>query len=150
MSVLLEALKSEVTALSAKIATFEAQSKVAAAFPITINFPALNAGERYVGAIVRADGLREHIILLPGDNDGTTWKKQMDWANSIGGDLPNRVEQALLFATMKDEFKGSYYWSNTLTSDSGCAWSQDFDDGSQNCSSVGSDYRARAVRRVSF
>lgn len=113
-----------------------------------LTIPPLNEGEIYIGCIGNAKGEVEHVILLPGDNDDATWKAQMDWAKSIGGDLPNRVEQAMLFANFRDEFKKDWYWSNELlASGSACAWGQGFGYGYQGYNLMGGLYRARAVRR---
>ncbi|HCE10887.1 MAG TPA: hypothetical protein DEQ40_20220, partial [Oxalobacteraceae bacterium] len=111
--------------------------------------PELNPGERYVGAIISADGTkRDHIILLPGELEGANWKDAMDWAKSLGGDLPNRCESALLFATLKNEFKPEWHWTNEeLASDPGYAWLQVFDDGFQINCLKSYEGRARAVRR---
>ena len=109
--------------------------------------PETAEGERYIGAIVDAQGTTTHIILLPGSTKAD-WKSAMKWAASIGGDLPNRVEQALLFATAKDEFKAAAYWSNV--SESGWAWYQYFDIGTQITSLKLNGLRARAVRRLTI
>lgn len=110
-------------------------------------FP-LAEGERYIGGIVDSAGVTTHIILLPGEFEGS-WKQSMEWAAEQGGDLPNRVEQALLFATAKDAFEPTWYWSNTEhASDSGWAWVQDFNDGFQDGCHKGDYTRARAVRRL--
>jgi hypothetical protein len=103
-------------------------------FSVDPKLPEMNPGERYAGCIISADGaIRHHIILLPGDIDSTSWKKQMEWAASIGGELPGRVESALLFATMKDEFKPEWYWLREQhASDSVYAWLQTFGDGTQD------------------
>jgi hypothetical protein len=110
--------------------------------------PELNEGEIYVGAIIAPDGTGHHVILLDGDHDDSDWDASMAWAKSIGGDLPDRVEQALLFKHLADRFKQSWYWSNTQhsgTSDS--AWYQYFNYGNQGYSSKYYELRARAVRR---
>ena len=70
-----------------------------------MKIPKLNNGETYVGAIINPDGTGHHIILLDGDNDDADWNTQMEWAKSIGGDLPDRIEQSMLFAHLKDRFK---------------------------------------------
>jgi hypothetical protein len=131
------------------ITTFEANAKLSAAFPITLNFPTLNAGEQYVGAIISANGAkREHIILLPGEVKSAKWQAAMDWAASIGGHLPNRCESALLSATMKDQFKPEWHW--TCEQDAALpdyAWVQGFDYGGQDNDLKSVEYRARAVRR---
>ena len=114
-----------------------------------LNLPKLADGEIYIGAIGDAAGNLHHVILLPGDNDDATWEAQMEWANSIGGDLPNRIEQAMLWANHRDQFKPDLYWSNeTHHSESGWAWFQIFSSGSQFSYRRGYELRARAVRRL--
>ena len=116
-----------------------------------LEIPDLAAGECYIGAIGNAEGTLTHIILLPGDNADTDWQAQMDWAKSIGGDLPNRIEQALMFATARDEFKADWYWSNERrASVAGYAWCQYFSYGYQFSTSTSAQLRARAVRRLSI
>jgi len=111
--------------------------------------PPLNEGETYIGFISDHKGEGHHVILLPGDNDDATWQSQMDWAKSIGGDLPTRVEQALLWANHRDQFKQDWYWSNeTHHRVSGWAWYQDFNYGYQHGSTKTNEFRARAVRRL--
>jgi hypothetical protein len=147
----LEDIKKQQANLAAMIATFEANQKIAAAYPITLNLPELNAGELYVGAIISADGTkRDHIILLPGLKENVNWKDAMAWAQSIGGDLPNRCESALLFATFKDQFKPEWHWLNKQHAVSSvCAWVQRFTNGNQDYHHKSNEYRARAVRRLS-
>lgn len=117
----------------------------------TITTPTLAAGETYVGAIIKADGTGHRIILLPGDADDAPWQTQMDWAASIGGDLPDRVEQALMYATTPDQFKQDVYWSNTQhAAYPSCAWSQYFNYGGQDSLLKSLQLRARAVRRVAI
>jgi len=112
--------------------------------------PELQQGEIYVGAIIKKDGTGHHIILLPGDKDAGNWQDAMDWAKDTGGDLPNRVEQSLLFADHKEEFKKDWYWSNaTHTNNSEWAWYQYFYYGDQYDDRKSSlNCRARAVRRL--
>lgn len=114
-----------------------------------IQTPPLAEGEIYIGAIGNKNGDVEHVILLPGDNDDATWQAQMNWAKSIGGDLPNRIEQAMLWANHRDLFQKDYYWSNEVHHDnSGWAWCQCFSGGCQDCSHQYGEFRARAVRRL--
>lgn len=118
---------------------------------LDMNVP-LQTGEMYVGLILHK-GLREghHIILLPGDHDASNWADAKKWAASIGGDLPSRPEQALLFADFRDEFKKEAYWSNTAYEHaSGYAWCQYFGYGYQLSNDVNDNLRARAVRRLVF
>ena len=109
--------------------------------------PELNEGEIYAGAIIAPDGTGHHVILLDGDVS-KDWNESMAWAASIGGDLPDRVEQALLYKHLPDRFKKELYWSNTQHSGySGYAWCQVFDIGFQGDSYKHDILRARAVRR---
>ena len=111
--------------------------------------PELKEGEVYLGAIINPDGTGEHSILLPGDKDDGNWQDAMDWAKALGGDLPNRVEQALMFDKSRDQFQKDWYWSNTThASNAGWAWFQYFNVGHQGSNSKSSELRARAVRRV--
>lgn len=125
-----------------------APKKVAGA--VAIAQPALKKGERYIGAILGADGKGHHTILLAGEKSGS-WQEMMDWAKKAGGDLPNRIEQAMLFANHRALFKREAYWSNTQSEhDAGYAWLQDFYGGGQGCWRKGSSFRAVAVRRVAI
>lgn len=120
----------------------------------TITLPAaeikLNEGEHYAGIILGKDGASSyHLILLRDEAEEINWKDASDWAPTIGGELPNRCEQSLLYANLKEQFQGTWYWSSKVhASDSDYAWVQDFDDGDQFSSSVYSELRARAVRRI--
>ena len=114
-----------------------------------LQIPPLAEGEIYVGCIGDASGNLHHVILLPGDNDDATHEAQLEWAKSIGGDLPNRIELAMLWANHRDQFKKDWYWSNEIHhSDSGWAWYQNFDYGDQYDSCRRNELRARAVRRL--
>lgn len=144
----LDAIKAEHAKVAEMIAAFEAQAKFESAFPATVQAPKPNPGELWLGAVITGKKM-EHIYLLPGDNEGASWQEQMDWAQAIGGDLPNRVEQAMLYTHMKDQFKEAAYWSNEKhASDSCFAWYQDFDDGFQDYIGTNYEHRARAVRRL--
>ena len=113
------------------------------------NLPELAEGETYVGCIGDALGNLHHVILLPGDNDDATHESQLEWAKSIGGDLPSRIEQAMLWANHRDQFKKDWYWSNEIHhTESGWAWYQDFLYGTQSYDTSDNELRARAVRRV--
>ena len=110
--------------------------------------PALNEGEIYAGAIIALDGTGHHVILLDGDHDDADWDASMEWAKSIGGDLPDRVEQAMLYKYLPDRFKNEWYWSNTQHYGySSYAWCQHFHNGGQHDTNETDELRARAVRR---
>ncbi len=111
--------------------------------------PVLNEGETYAGAIINPDGTGSHTILLPGDNDDADWKTQMDWAASIGGTLPDRVQQAMLYKHLSDRFKKDWYWSCEQRS-AGSAWFQLFLIGHQLWYSTNGKCRAVAVRSVAI
>lgn len=114
----------------------------------TITPPELAPGERYVGSTVDPEGKLTHVILLPGENKAT-WESALKWATSIGGDLPTRLEQSLLYTYAKDAFKPDYYWSNTQhASYSDYAWYQYFGYGLQANDNTDGELRARAVRRL--
>lgn len=114
-----------------------------------ITKPHLNDGEVYIGLIGDANGEAYHLVLLPGDNDAATHQAQLEWAKSIGGDLPNRIEQSMLWANHRDQFKKDWYWSNELHhNESSWAWFQRFYYGDQNYGNRDNELRARAVRRL--
>lgn len=112
-----------------------------------INIPTLASGETYAGAIGDLSGNLYHVILLPGDNDDANWQEQTEWAASIGGHLPTRVEQALMFEKLRDQFKKDWYWSCEVY-EPGWAWCQVFLNGVQYGHNQSHELRARAVRRL--
>jgi hypothetical protein len=116
-----------------------------------ITTPEPKEGEIYAGTIINPDGTGNHIMLLDDDKEDINWKDALEWAQSLGGDLPTRVEQALLFDQHKDKFDERAYWSNTQhASHSGYAWCQRFNNGYQSHWGKVNELRARAVRRISF
>jgi len=146
MRITLEDIQSEQKKLAEMISAFEKQET----FPINIQVPQLDDDEKFVGAVISADGSRRHcLILLPGNKEYSTWLGAMAWAQSIGGELPDRVESALLFATMKHEFGNGYYWTRDQHADYDTyAWLQGFGFGFQQDSNKGNEWNARAIRRV--
>ncbi|KGC13954.1 hypothetical protein DM48_312 [Burkholderia gladioli] len=118
-----------------------------------IQIPPLAEGEIYLCGFVNAAGDVTHTILLPGDNDDASWQAQLDWAKSIGGDLPTRAELVIAYEQNRDQFQAEAYWSNTPDTDpgySGWAWCQYFDGGYQDDDRQDNEFRARAVRRLSI
>lgn len=112
--------------------------------------PELAEGEIYLGGSINADGRITHTILLPGDSADATWHDQLEWAKSIGGDLPTRVELAVAYEKHRDLFQRDWYWSNqTDEDDDAGAWYQYFTYGGQGYDPKGNgSCRARAVRRL--
>ena len=110
----------------------------------------LKAGEIYAGILLGNRGAPDqHIILLPGYEKSIKWVGAKTWAKKIGGELPTRREQSLLFANIPEEFEPGYYWSSEQYA--GCessAWFQRFGDGDQNYYHKNYELRARAVRRL--
>lgn len=147
-TITLEQIKAEQSKLNAMIASFEATKSVQDLFPITFGAPQLKDGEQWVGTILSAGGKKEHVILLPGEKTDINWKDANEWAASIGGQLPDRVESALLFSCMKDEFQEEAYWTcEEHKGNDSWAWYQLFYLGSHYNISKNLELRARAVRR---
>lgn len=118
-----------------------------------MNHPELKEGETYIGCIGNSTGTLHHIILLPGDSDDADWETQMQWAKSIGGDLPDKIEFAMLNSIFSSHFRDDFYWSNarSLTLDktpNGDCWYQQFPWGVQATFPESIQLRARAVRRA--
>ncbi|WP_455275102.1 DUF1566 domain-containing protein [Ralstonia thomasii] len=140
-----EAKQAEITAM------IEAIRKAAAReYKVAGGTIQLNPGEHYAGLILGKDGEPDHhLILLPGDEAEMNWDDAKKWAKDQGGELPTRREQSLLYANLKDEFQGTWYWSGEAHErESGWAWYQYFDTGSQGFSHQNDELRARAVRRL--
>jgi hypothetical protein len=148
MNITLEIIKAEQTRLSEMIAAFEAQASKAFLFPETqID---LRPGEHYAGLIIGKDGEPSHHLILLADTptDDLSWQAAMDWAKRVGGELPTRREQALLYANCKEQFEAAWCWSSEQhASYSHYAWVQTFGNGNQNVSVKSAERRARAVRR---
>lgn len=111
----------------------------------------LKAGESYAGIILGKKGQPDYHLVLLADKPAIRikWQQAMDWAKSIGGTLPDRCEQSLLFANLKELFDADWYWSCEQRADySGYAWSQHFPYGDQDNFCKSNEYRAVAVRRV--
>lgn len=109
----------------------------------------MRPGERYAGLLLKPDGTpSHHLVLLPDKTEDLSWQAAIDWAAKVGGELPTRREQALLYANLKDEFKPEWHWSSELyESNSSSAWSQLFDYGDQSFNHEDRGLQARAVRR---
>ena len=113
-----------------------------------LTIPPLAEGEVYAGAIGDTAGNIHHVILLPGDNDDASWQQQKEWAASIGGELPTRIEQLLLWQNCREHFKNEWYWSGEERTYAGWAWYQYFLNGYQSIDLQNYQLRARAVRRL--
>lgn len=120
---------------------------------ISSRFPDIDIaeGEVYAGLSRDRDtGTWHHVVLLPSlpDKD-LNWQEAIDWARSMGGELPTRWESALLYANCRQTIDTNYwYWTaSPYAGDERYAWCQYFDDGCQDYRQD-THFRARAVRRV--
>ena len=115
------------------------------------SLPKLAKGEVWICGMVQPDGKVVHTILLAGESKDLNHQDAMAWAKKQGGDLPDRVEQAVLFKDHRKLFQQRAYWSNTThAAFSGGAWSQFFYFGGQDDWGKGNELLARAVRRVTI
>jgi hypothetical protein len=113
-------------------------------------------GGIYAGVSRGEDGQPDaHLVLAPDEpSERLEWQAAIDWATTVraGGhddwQLPSRVESALLYANLRDQFDTStWYWTRSQCS-AGSAWTQDFNCGGQGTSDKSYEGRARAVRRL--
>ncbi len=106
------------------------------------------AGGIYAGIIRGVDGgPDQHLVLIVGEAVDMNWADACAWAESVGGSLPTRAEQAVLFGTLKDQFQRDWYWSSEQAGPS-TAWYQYFNLGFQGYVYRSYEGRARAVRRL--
>ncbi|CAN5860045.1 hypothetical protein BH11PSE13_BH11PSE13_12520 [soil metagenome] len=113
---------------------------------------ALQPGERYAGAVLNDDGsIKHHLVLMAGrPAKKLAWQAAMNWAAEVGGQLPDRQEQALLFANCKPHLEAAWHWSSQVhESDASDAWNCDFSDGHQSSNHKSYEGSAVAVRRIS-
>ena len=124
-----------------------------------IGAPWYGQGGIYAGIARGADGAPDHhLILSPAKPAGDVgWQAAMAWAaklvsgNHTDWALPNRVESALLFANLRDQFKKRYHWtSETYADNDACAWIQYFYGGGQLSRHESYEAQARAVRRLAL
>ena len=146
----IETFRADLDRLNADFAKFLEDSKRPNFFEFNGERINLNKGEIYIGTIITpGEHGSYHLILLPGEAESINWKEATAWAQKSGGELPNRVESALLFQTHKSEFSENWYWTReTHVNDSAYAWCQGFNYGGQYGAHKGLYYRARAVRRL--
>jgi hypothetical protein len=109
-------------------------------------------GARYPeGWLVGVNASNEAVLLLPGDIEQVDWVEAMEWAHSIGGDLPTRAEAALLRANFPQGFAAGRFWTSEtcLTKRShAAAWYQSFNTGNQAYATQRTLLKARAILHV--
>ena len=153
MTITLDEIKAEQTRLAKMIETFETQATAREAIHIPEQTIELDPGEHYAGIITGQGGEAPyHLILMAAKpTDDLNFEAAGTWAKQVGGSLPSRREQALLYANLKDQFDEAWYWSSEPhAADADYAWYQDFYDGNQNSNGKAAELRARAVRRLTI
>lgn len=151
-SITLEAIEARQTELNQLIAQFKADAANQRSI-LVINEAAigLDPGEHYAGTILDESGqVTHHLVLMAPRNDAKLkWQEAMDWAASVGGALPTRQEQALLYANCKPHLKPEWHWSSEVhADDASYAWYCHFNDGYQFNTRKSYEGSAVAVRRV--
>lgn len=147
----LEAIESKHIELSLLIAKFKEQATQPVLWRLADICISLYPGEHYAGPVFDEAGkLKHHLVLMAArPSDDLNWQAAMDWASSVGGTLPTRQEQALLFANCKPHLKPEWHWSSeTHESDASYAWNCYFNYGYQFNIRKSYEGRAVAVRRV--
>ena len=148
--VTLELVHAKQNELAQMIATLTAGAATAA---VHIAIPAidieLRPGEHYAGAVLDEDGdIVHHLVLMAAKPaKSLNWQAATDWAASVGGELPTRQEQALLFANCKPHLEPEWHWSSE-TNGASYAWLCYFGLGGQLYGSRGYEGSAVAVRRL--
>jgi hypothetical protein len=105
----------------------------------------------YAGIVVGDDKFQAdyHLVVLDADREALPWADAKAWAASIGGELPKRKEQAVMFGNVPQLFEKAWYWScEEHASYPDYAWAQNFDYGRQHDYRKAFRCRARAVRRI--
>jgi hypothetical protein len=146
----IEALEAKHSELAALIEQFKAAPK---AKLLTLNRAVieLRPGEQYAGPVLDQDGTHLHHLVLMAEvpEKPLNWQAATAWAESIGGQLPTRQEQALLFANCKPHLKAAWHWSSEMhADDASYAWGCVFLNGGQLYGHKSFEACARAVRRV--
>src|ERR1700740_1942939 len=101
MTITLESIQAEHSRIGELIAAFRAQPQTSEYHVDAVTIP-LAAGERVAGPVLDADGALQHyLILLPGEAESVNFEAANSWAAEQGGLLPNKQEQALLYANLK-------------------------------------------------
>ena len=132
-------------------------TKTKAPAAATIPLPRIHstyAGGEVMGVVMGENGQPDYLLIDLGvepAND-VTWDEAKAWAASVGGDLPTRREQAVMFGNRReDQYKPRWYWSGEKhASGPSWAWNQNFGYGYQFLDHKDYHDRARAVRRVPF
>jgi hypothetical protein len=150
----LEAIEAKQNELADLIAKFKA---VPAAGPVLHRFGEveieLQPGEHYAGMVLDQEGKLIHHLVLMAERpiDYLNWQAAMDWAKRVGGELPTRQEQALIYANCKHHLKPELHWSSeTHAGEASYAWYCVFGSGNQGSYHKSNDGCAVAVRLITL
>jgi hypothetical protein len=149
-TITLDTIEAKQTELSKLIAQFKEQ----ATRPVVHTFAQveipLRPGERYAGAVISEFGnVLHHVVLMAERTTGKlNWQAAKDWAASVGGELPTRQEQALLYANCKPHLQPVWHWScEENEDDASYAWYCGFGHGRQGNNRKSYEGSVVAVRR---
>ncbi len=146
---LIQAKQTELAALIAQLQATPAQTSTT--IYIEEETFDLAPGQHYAGAVLDANGQHmHHLVLMAAKPEGDlTWKAALEWAEEVGGALPTRQEQALLFANCKPHLTPRWHWScEEHEEEASYAWSCYFTNGDQDGHHKSYGGSAVAVRRV--
>ena len=110
----------------------------------------IRVGATYMGIVRGENGARDYQLWDLGEADKRMpWAEAMKWAEGVGGGLPTRRDQAVMFGNRGEgQYKSEWYWScEQYAGYESYAWMQNFNHGSQNDDHKSLAYLARAVRR---
>ena len=151
-SITLEAIEARQTELNQLIAKFKAGAANQRTI-LVINEAAigLDPGEHYAGVVLDEAGhvIRHLVLMAQRPDKKLTWQAACEWAASVGGELPSRQEQALLYANCKPHLKPVWHWSGEKhEDDASYAWLCTFSNGTQGIDHKSSEGAAVAVRLI--
>jgi len=149
-TVTLQDVKAKQSELAAMIARLEQAATKTTSITLAGVEIELDPGERYAGIVLNSDGTVAHHLILMAEKPSArmAWGDAVNWADNVGGSLPTRQEQALLYANCKDAFEEAWYWSSQPhEEDASYAWYCNFYDGYQYYHHKSYEGLARAVRR---
>ena len=147
----LEEIKARQAELAAMIAQLSAAPAATKLLVVQETEIELKPGEHYAGQVLDENGeLLHHLVLMAEQpSEALSWDAAMKWAESVGGSLPTRQEQALLFANCKPHIKPEWHWSSEVFGlNASYAWYCYFLDGTQYYGRKLNEGSARAVRRL--
>lgn len=115
----LEAIQAKQTELAAMIQQLQTQAASTTVIEIEGCDIELQPSEHYAGTILDENGEHQHHLILMAQRPASklNWQAATDWAKSVGGYLPFRQEQSLLFANCKAHLKTDWHWSCEIYGD---------------------------------